>query len=135
MTSETKFGTDMVAYTLRRAKGNVLQSTKDATANFWVEHRQGEGFGRFLVSRLAVTEMSIFSNPETPRKKDGLIVFEIDVAQGMQSIYIICVAGGYEANELGTPLDMCHYLQAMHGGCTSYLIDVSVRDHYHYTIS
>ncbi|KIP10374.1 hypothetical protein PHLGIDRAFT_101272 [Phlebiopsis gigantea 11061_1 CR5-6] len=91
----------VVSSTIRAAKGNVPQELKDLIAHWWLENAQGQGFGRPICEKLFVSEMQLFDNPEVPGKKEARVVFEIDVQE-----------------------DMCNYLGAMHGGCTSFLIDL-----------
>jgi acyl-coenzyme A thioesterase 13 len=80
--TETGVEVDMVADTMRTAKGNAPQTTKDNVATWWVDNSQGQGFGRFICAGLAVKEMSIFDHPEIPGKKQGKMVFEIEVMKG-----------------------------------------------------
>lgn len=92
---------DQVARTMRAAPGNVPPAVKDAVARWWSDNSQGQGFARNVCARLDVTRAELFGNPEVARKQEALIVFETDVTR-----------------------DMCNYLGAMHGGCTSFLIDI-----------
>ncbi|GJE87511.1 PaaI family thioesterase [Phanerochaete sordida] len=92
---------DLVARSMRAAPGNVPRAVKDAVARWWSDNSQGQGFARAVCARLEVTHAELFGNPEVPRKQEGRIVFETDVTR-----------------------DMCNYLGAMHGGCTSFLIDI-----------
>ena len=108
----------VVSSTIRAAKGNVPQELKDLVAQWWLQNAQGQGFGRPICEKLFVTEMQLFDNPEVPGKKEARVVFEIDVQEGMPqplppSTY-----------HLRRCPDMCNYLGAMHGGCTSFLIDL-----------
>jgi acyl-coenzyme A thioesterase 13 len=73
---------DMVDKTLRIAKGNVSQKTKDMLADWWVKNCQTQGFCGSILAKLEVVEASVFENAEIPSKKDGKIAFEVDVTRG-----------------------------------------------------
>ena len=73
---------DLVADTIRAAKGNVPQQTKDTVALWWLEKTRGHGFARPLCARLVVSEMSTSVNLEAPGKKFGRMVFETAVMPG-----------------------------------------------------
>ena len=74
--------------TMRTAKGNVSQQTRDLVAGWWHEHTLGNGFGATILNQLEVTDMSVFDNAEIPGKKEGKIVYEVDVTQSECSIIV-----------------------------------------------
>ena len=74
---------DVVANTIRGAKGNVSQEVKDLIAKWWVANAQGQGFGRSICERLVITDMQLFDNPEVPGKKEARMLFEIEVQKGV----------------------------------------------------
>ena len=53
-------------------------------------------FGDSILTRMAVTEISINNKAEEPRKVEGRVVLELDVAEGMYGAPLLRL--GYELN-------------------------------------
>ncbi|KAJ3550417.1 hypothetical protein NM688_g5083 [Phlebia brevispora] len=91
----------LTASTIRTAKGNVTQETKDALSRWYSGAIGSQGFAREVSARLEATELSVYDKPEESGKKEAKVVFEIDVKD-----------------------DMCNFGNNMHGGCAAFLIDL-----------
>ncbi|KAI3615680.1 d-alanine-d-alanine ligase [Moniliophthora roreri] len=100
---------DMSDIDISHISGNASDDIKKFLANptAWYlcidgEQEKGTGYSHEIAKQMVVTEISILENPEDPRSKDiGRVVCELVVSN-----------------------DMINRNRSLHGGCTSYLIDV-----------
>ncbi|KAI0825809.1 HotDog domain-containing protein [Irpex lacteus] len=95
-----EFAQTTLARTLRTARGSASQEAKEYVADWY-----GSGSPRQyiypILSRMEATDIDVLDILEVPGKKQGRIIFEIDVQE-----------------------DMCNPGNTMHGGCLAALIDI-----------
>lgn len=78
-------------------------------------------FGDSIQTRMVVTEISINNKAEEPRKVEGRVVLELDVADGMLRYCNRAMSLNLPFNLF---LDMLNGGGNIHGGCSAFLIDV-----------
>ncbi len=112
-----EFAQTTLARTLRTARGSASQEAKEYVADWY-----GSGSPRQyiypILSRMEATDIDVLDIPEVPAKKQGRIIFEIDVEEGM---YLELLA---RPSLTPFDLDMCNPGNTMHGGCLAALIDM-----------
>ncbi|GJE97120.1 PaaI family thioesterase [Phanerochaete sordida] len=91
---------DTLERSMRSARGNVPQELKDIGADWWVGAKPGQVFARAICERLEVTEARVLEDGGVPGRREGRLVFEIDVTR-----------------------DMCDAHDTVQSGCMATLID------------
>ncbi|KAJ8087074.1 hypothetical protein PM082_005902 [Marasmius tenuissimus] len=82
--------------------GTASEFTKAYTAKILNTDQQPEAtFGYFVMSRMRICEVSLLNNAEEPKRQEMRVVYGIRVEKDM-------------VNEMGN----------LHGGCSSYLVDM-----------
>jgi len=101
--------------------GNVSDDIKK-TVRSLENALTGRIFGGSVLSRTKVKEVSILAKAEEPERLEGRVVCELDVAEGEQSqcwLFPHPIINDHD-------IDMINIGGGMHGGCSAFLIDVSV---------
>ena len=102
--------------------GNVSDDMKKMLVHSLKKHIDitGRMFGGSIFGRTMVTEVSILAKADEPERLEARVVCELDVEEGEQFQFWLCFPPSNDA------VDMINGEGNMHGGCSAFLIDMSV---------
>lgn len=84
---------------MRNAKGNVSPEMRNKIAGWYRKGGEKNYFIHDILSRMEMTEMTIFDTPDEPTKKQGRVVFELDIELGEYAALLCCLSSRvYRAN-------------------------------------
>ena len=117
--SSDKTTTDYRA-SFKAMQGNISQESRDAIANFFATAIAEGDFASSIARRLKATEAVIHDKTEEPGKKELKLTLEMDVEQGKLQANLNFA----HVFTRSAAADMLNGMDTLHGGCSTFLIDV-----------